>query len=291
MKVPPLWRRLVHGSVQLRERSDWRNFAGADWAECIMDVAVTDRFHAKQGRSTGRWVLHTGGARLAVYLKRHYHLPRWRGLLAALWPWAAWSPAFQEWDHLQWAQSQGIPVPAAVAAGEYRGPWGKLQSVLAVEELTGMLPLHEAIPLASRQLAPADFARWKRGLIAEMARLVAMLHGRRAFHKDLYLCHFYVLADDIPHLGNWPGRVTMIDLHRLARHSWTWRIWQLKDLAQLLYSSEVEGVTARDRLRFWHAYMDGARRSLAARWLRWAVVLKGNRYRQHNDRRRLAQGG
>ena len=28
-----------------------------DWADRIMDVAVTDRFHAKQGRSTGRWVL------------------------------------------------------------------------------------------------------------------------------------------------------------------------------------------------------------------------------------------
>src|SRR5688572_1838906 len=104
-----------------------------------MTADVTDRFHAKQGRSSGRWVLHDGGARLAVYLKRHYRLGRLRGLLATLWPRANWSPAVQEWGNLQWARAAGFPVPDTVAAGEFIGPWGRLQSFLAVEELTGML--------------------------------------------------------------------------------------------------------------------------------------------------------
>src|SRR5262245_26416989 len=170
-----LWRRLARGVWRLRERPDWSAFAGPGWAEHIMDAAVTDRFHAKQGRSTGRWILHAGGRRLAVYLKRHYRLPWWRGLLAALWPGRGWSPALEEWEHLAWARAQGLPVPDAVAAGERIGPWGRLQSFLAVEELADMLPLHEAIPAASARLDADAFGAWKRGLTAELARLAREL--------------------------------------------------------------------------------------------------------------------
>jgi hypothetical protein len=284
-----LWRRLTHGVRRLRQRPDWERFAGAGWADRIMDVAVTDRFHAKQGRSTGRWVLGAPGGRLAVYLKRHYRLPWWHGLLAAVWPGAGWSPALQEWRNLEWARAQGLAVPAAVAAGEYIGPWGRLRSFLAVEELAGMLPLHEAVPRAAARLAPADFRRWKRGLVAELARLTRALHDRRCFHKDLYLCHFYIPSDDTARVPAWRGRVHLIDLHRLGRHPWTWRLWQVKDLAQLLYSSEVHGVDARDRLRFWRLYLGPGRRGRAGRWLRWCVALKWRRYRRHNAKKSVVR--
>ena len=94
-----------------------------------------------------------------------------------------------------------------------------------------------------------------------------------------------VALDRVVNDGPWPGsRVHLIDLHRLARHAWTWPLWRGKDLAQLLYSSEVEGVTARDRLRFWRCYLGGQRRRTLGRWLRWWVCLKWQRYRRHNRR-------
>ncbi len=285
MSGETLWQRLFHGVRRIRQRPDWVYLAGADWADRIMDIAVTDRFHTKQGRSTGRWVLQPKGQQLAVYLKRHYRLPWWRGILAAVWPEGGWSPALQEWRHLEWARTEGMPVPAAVAAGEYIGPWGRLRSVLAIEELAGMLPLHEAIPaahLAMGRLEPGVFHRWKRTLILELARLARVLHQRRCFHKDLYLCHFYIPGGDVETLPAWRGRVHLIDLHRLAHHPWTWWWWQVKDLAQLLYSSEVGGVTARDRLRFWRVYLGRQRHSLTGRWLRRCVLLKWRRYRRHN---------
>jgi lipopolysaccharide kinase (Kdo/WaaP) family protein len=275
-----LWQRLCHGVRRVRQRPDWGLFTEPDWADRIMAERVTDHFHAKQGRSTGRWVVEAEGRRLAVYLKRHYRLPWWRGLLAAVWPDAGWSPALQEWRHLTWAQEQGMPVPAAVAAAEYIGPWGRLQSCLAVEELAGMVPLHEAIPAAARRLDPAAFRRWKRGLAVELARLTRDLHRRRCFHKDLYLCHFFIPQEDTRAVPGWRGRVHLIDLHRFGRHRWTWRLWQVKDLGQMLYSSEVPGVDARDRLRFWRAYL--GHRDRAGRWLRRLVVGKWRRYRQHN---------
>jgi heptose I phosphotransferase len=78
----------------------------------------------------------------------------------------------------------------------------------------------------------------------------------------------------------------MIDLHRLGHHPWTWRIWQLKDLAQLLYSSEVAGVDARDQVCFWRHYRGLGPRRGSDRWLRRWVVMKWKRYRQHNLRRK-----
>src|SRR5205807_3575961 len=132
------------GTRRLEARADWPAFVGKDWPEQIMQARVTDDFHEKQGRSTGRWLLHRDGRELAVYLKRHYRLPWWHGVLATLWPGRGWSPALQEARHLEWARRHNLPVPAVVAAGESIGPWGRLQSFLAVEELTGMLPLHQA---------------------------------------------------------------------------------------------------------------------------------------------------
>jgi heptose I phosphotransferase len=289
-----LWRRMVHGVSRWCQRPDWTRFVGPDWPDRIMDVAITDRFQAKQGRSTGRWVLHAEAEagrkarRLSVYLKRHYVLPWWQGLLATLWPGRGWSPALREWRHLEWARWQGVPVPKAVAAAEYIGPRGKLRSFLAVEELAGMVSLQEAIPLAAVRQDAASFRQWKRTLAAEMARLARMLHDRRCFHKDLYLCHFYMAREDtraVPAEG-WRGRLYLIDLHRLAHHTLAWRVWQTKDLAQLLYSSEIVGIDARDRLYFWRAYRGDGPCRPRSRWLRWLILYRWYRYRHHNARNR-----
>jgi hypothetical protein len=284
--ISSIWSRLVQGVTQVRQRFDWTEMAGPDWVARIMDLAVTDRFHAKQGRSTGRLILTSGQRRLAVYLKRHYRLPWRQGILATLWPAAEWSPAFQEWSRLEWARREGFPVPEPVAALQTIGPWGRLQSMLAVEELAAMLPLHEAIPLASVRLDRRTFQRWKHGLVAEMARLARALHQRRRFHKDFYLCHFYILEHDTRALPAWPGHLHLIDLHRLGHHPWTWPYWQMKDLAQLLYSSDIVGVHARDRLRFWRCYLGGKYRSWYARALRAGIVIQWRNYRRHNDKRR-----
>jgi heptose I phosphotransferase len=288
-----LWARLVRGVRRIRRRPGWDRLAGPGWERRVMDVAGTALLHAKQGRSVARWELpdpRGPGRPLTVYLKRHHRLAWWKGALAAAWPGRGRSPALREWDHLEWARRHGIAVPRAVAAGEFVGPWGRLRGFLAVEELAGMLPLDRAVPLAARRLDPAAFRAWKRGLAAEVARVARLLHDRRRFHKDLYLCHLYVARADAAAAprgpAGWRGRVFVIDLHRLAHHPRTWRLWQLKDLAQLLYSSDVPGLDVRDRLAFWHAYRDaGLGRRPERRLWRW-VLFKWRRYRRHNDRGR-----
>jgi len=280
-EVGGLGSRWQHGFRHIRETPDWAEFAGPDWLDQIMSVELTDRLFKKQGRSIARWTLTTAdGRRLVVFLKRHFELPRRHGLLAVLFPRKAWSPGMQEWEHLEWAQKQGLPVPRAMSAGELIGPHGKLQSFIAIAELTDRLPMHEAVPLAEKSLAPADFARWKKSLSDELVRLSVAFHGRQVFHKDWYFCHFYIDQADARHVPDtWVGRVAVIDLHRMARHRLTgpWR--KAKELAQLLYSSDIPGVTDEDRRGFWNRYRQHTR-------LPWLVALlarmKWLLYRRHN---------
>ncbi|RUL86738.1 lipopolysaccharide kinase InaA family protein [Tautonia sociabilis] len=236
------------------ERWAWRSERHSgrlpeDLEATVMQLRSDDRLHAKQGRSTCRVRFDGPGGPLTVYLKRHYRLP-WRERLAALIdPGGRHSPAGAEWRHLHRGRRLGLLVPEPVAAGETIGPWGRLESYLMVEELTGFLPMHEAIPEQARRLPPREFFRWKRRLAATMADLTARLHSSRSFHKDLYLCHYYIDIDreDSP--------IYLIDLHRLATHRATAAWWRWKDLAQLLFSTaDVAGVDDRDRVRFWARY-------------------------------------
>lgn len=279
------WRRLTRGEWHGQSQADWAALAPAD-PDAIMAADLSDRFHAKQGRSIARWDLGVPSRRLVVYIKRHF-ADSWRKGLAAMLIGPGRSASGREWDHINWAAAQGIPVPRPVAIGERVGPWGRLQSYLAIEELTGMAPLHKAIPHAAAMLSPLLFAGWKRGLVTEVARLTRRLHDLRYFHKDLYLCHFYVPESLILRPpAAWVDQVYLIDWHRLGHHPLTWRWWQMKDLAQLLYSSAVPGVTARDRVRFWRHY--AGRPGMWNRVLKWGVRLRWKRYRDHNTARRAA---
>ena len=280
--VAGLWQRLAHSVRQVWHTSHWTAFAGWNWEDRAMSIPATDDFHAKEGRSTCRVIFQKNGRKLGAYLKRHSHLPWWRGWLATFFPSGGWSPAWQEWRHLHWAQSQGVPVPEPLAVAEFIGPWGKLQSFLAVEELAGMVRLHEAVPLAEAQMERRAFELWKRGLIIELARLTRLLHDRRRFHKDLYVSHFFIRRAAIGPVSDWHGRIHLIDFHRLRYHPFTWPLWQAKDLGQLLFSSQLPGITGRDRQRFWRSYLQGNARD---RWLRSLVLFKDWTYRRHRIRK------
>ena len=268
----------------------WHMRADPDWLvaaptnpESVMSANIADKFHAKQGRSIARWSLPGGPT---VFIKRHYRESWWRRALSKLTRMPHWSSAWQEYRNLRWAVAKKLPVPRAVAVGARLAP---LAGFLAVEELSGQQALHELIPRAMESLRPTAFAAWKRGLVTEIARLAHRLHRHNCFHKDFYLCHFFAPARfAVTPPAVWKGCVSMIDLHRLGRHPLSAPWWRLKDLAQLLYSSDVPGVTARDRLRFWRLYAGSRRRRGLGPWLRKLVLIRWQNYRDNNATRRAA---
>jgi heptose I phosphotransferase len=146
-----------------------------------------------------------------------------------------------------------------------------------------MVALHEAIPMAAQRLPAPQFSQWKRGLTIALAQLVLRLHGLQRFHKDLYLCHFFIderITRSVP--PTWNGQLVMIDLQRLDYHPWTAAWWKLKDLAQLVYSTNVAGITPRDRLRFARHYAGETRRTWRWRWLSWLIGIRWRNYERHN---------
>jgi heptose I phosphotransferase len=276
----------VRGSRWIWIDERYRTALPPDLDARVMTLDSQDRYHAKQGRSTARVVFHAPSGALSVYLKRHFRLP-WPSRLAALFdPGGAHSPGAAERRHLARVRALGIDVPDVVAAGERIGPWASLQSFLMITELVGCQPLHEAIPALQDQLDPQAFAAWKRALIAAMAEITAKLHRASLYHKDLYLCHFFLDPARYDARGATKAiRLTLIDLHRLGHHRrWAHR-WRWKDLGQLLFSTYgVAGIDDRDRLRFWKCY----RAQVRLRWPRWQarmIVLKAARYDAHNARK------
>ncbi len=298
MSYGSLWDRLLRGVRWSWVDPRYQGALPRDLDGSVMTLESRDRLHAKQGRSTCRVVFHpafagsdqaSGPTRssspakrpLTVYLKRHFRLP-WPARLAALLdPAGRHSPGAAEWAHLERARSLGVPVPEVVATGERIGPWASLQSYLMVAELTGYEELNLALPRLAAELEPVAFSALKRRLIAEMVRITAALHQARVFHKDLYLCHFYL---DLQRLREDPAslQLALIDLHRLGEHRLWPNRWRWKDLGQLLYSTQgVAGIEARDCLRFWKHY----RRRVSLHWPRWQarmVRLKAARYLEHN---------
>lgn len=276
-----LWRRLTRGTRWTWLDPRYAKALPADLEEQVMGLDARDRLHAKQGRSTARVVFHGPDGPVSVYLKRHFRLPWAERLAALVHPAGHHTPGAAEFAHLDRARALGLTVPDVVAAGERLGPWGHVQSFLMVAELTGALALHEAIPVLAETLEPRRFERLKRVLARRMAEATARLHVARAFHKDLYLCHFYVNMTEAQQPDSEPG-ITVIDLHRLGVHRWLSARWRWKDLGQLLYSTEgVNGLSRRDALRFFAHY----RRLTHLRWPRWQarmIVLKAERYLRHN---------
>src|SRR5207248_11531956 len=143
------------------------------------------------------------------------------------------------------------------------GPHTELQSFLMVAELTGCEPFHESLPKLAARLDGRGFATLKRRLIPQLARITATLHTAGFFHRDLYLCHFFLDVDRLDRDGL-PSRIVLIDLHRLSRHRIWPAWWRWKDLGQLLFSTYgVAGIDDRDRGRFWRCYRRLTRLSMA----------------------------
>ena len=279
MSYGSLWQRWSRGVSWTWINERYRAHLPDDLGAHVMTLESRDRFHAKQGRSTARVVLVRADRPLAVYLKRHFRLP-WPARLAALVdPNGKHSPAAAEWAHLERARALGIDVPEVVAAGEHIGPWAQLQSFVMIAELSGCDAVNELLPRLAAQLDSRAFEALKRQIIDEMARITVTLHAARAFHKDLYLCHFFLDHEGL----NVPAfRLSLIDLHRLEEHKLWPDWWRWKDLGQLLFSTYgVDGITDRDRWRFWRIYRGrvGIRRP---GWHARMVRLRAARYLEHN---------
>ncbi len=93
-------------------------------------------------------------------------------------------------------------------------------------------------------------------LLFPTADLVAKLHSFGLHHRDLYLCHFFVKAEDER------IELRLIDAARVRRlPRWMKNRWIVKDLAQFWYSAKQLGVPREQLIQWLKRY--GTVRNLA----------------------------
>lgn len=185
----------------------------------------------------------TGGGK-TFFLKR-YTMPKIRERLkACLSLKRSALGAGQEW-HAMWTFMQlGLPGPVPVAWGQD----GKSSLVLS-EGVSHVMKLSE---WAERYLGEGSdinpqVVSSKRKIIEEVANIVARMHIKGLYHQDLYLCHFLCGSEK----NGLP--LTLIDLQRVECQRRLHKRRQVKDLAQLHFSS-VQYITRQDIGRFWKIY-------------------------------------
>jgi heptose I phosphotransferase len=246
----------------------------------LAGLEATADFHAKQGRSTGRCVLSTPTGAIPVYVKRYYQLPwwqRWFGTTDSY-------PGPSELANIQRAMHLGIKVAEPVAAGA--DPARECKSILVLHSLEGYTALHHYLPsrwntVRHSREGRREWQQFKRTLVGQMAEMVRRLHAADLYHRDLYLCHFFLRED-----GALPNGfdLVLIDWGRLK--SSKRRRWLTKDLAQLLFSTDLPGITQTDRLRFACCYF-GVDSLRQVPWpMRQSILLKSSNYHRHERRTR-----
>lgn len=239
-----------------------------------------DRFVQKQGRSTGRYSVPTAGdGVVAVYIKKYFRMPWWQRWCLPLDRFAG----LLELKNLRRVARLGISVPEPIAAGaDRRHP---CRSLLAIRELTGYAPLNEFIPAWLAGGLGARRSEARRRLVEQIAEIARRLHLAQLYHRDFYLCHFFIR--ELPAQSALFDLV-LIDLTRLKRSRLS--RWRVKDLAQLLYSSDLPGISMSDRLRFFKHYLRAPRLDRPARRLLRHIERKAAGYLRHNEHSSAAPG-
>ncbi|MEN6335938.1 MAG: lipopolysaccharide kinase InaA family protein [Phycisphaerales bacterium] len=140
----------------------------------------------------------------------------------------------------------GVGVPRVVACGEEWGLLFERRSFLMTEEIRDSQSLERRLPPCFADPATPRVLQARRDYIHRLAGFIQRFHATGRRHRDLYLSHIF--CSDA-------GEFCLIDLARASR-PFLQRRFQVKDLAQLHYSSPARHFSRTDRMRFYLAYAD-----------------------------------
>ena len=197
--------------------------------------------------------------------------------------------AMNEWHGAHHLQRLGIDTLTIAGYGTASGNPARRRSFIITDEISDTQSLEEFCSAwKHRPPRQPHEIRYKRWLIASLARIARRLHNSGANHRDFYLVHFLLqpgLKEGLLHPD--ASRLFVIDLHRMQLRRKTPKRWKIKDVAGLHYSSMDLGLTARDRLRFIRLYSQGSLRQALGRdrqfWER--VERRANRLYASEQRR------
>ena len=190
------------------------------------------------------------------------------------------APGMVEFKNIMAIEQNGFPVMKVAACGEKRslGLFG--ESFIMTEEIEGAEPLDNYF---KKQFAPPltrEKLLKKRDIINRLGELIRKFHALGFNHRDLYMCHIFVRA------GDHEAFLYIIDLQRMQTRKALRGRWLVKDIAHLNYSSQFEGITDTDRMRFLRSYRAGSHISESGKGFIKKVVAKTNRMVSRIEKRK-----
>lgn len=147
--------------------------------------------------------------------------------------------AYPEKQAIDTLSAMAIRVPKCL--GYHREGWGmNKRSYILLEDFGDRVTLEDWVN-ASLQNNKAYSQNERLTMIKKVAEITKKLHDNNWVHRDLYLCHFFILDE---------GELALIDLHRCQKVSIkTKEKMLIKDLGALFFSTE-ETLTKIEQLQF-----------------------------------------
>ncbi|MBP8910010.1 MAG: hypothetical protein KBI32_00725 [Phycisphaerae bacterium] len=207
-----------------------------------------------------------------IFLKRYDRPPILRQIRNWLCHGGRKSFASAEREAIEDLTAAGVGVPRIVAWGQQWGHLFERKSFLMTEEIHHSQSLELRLPACFAPGATHASVGARRDFIRQLADFIRRFHATGRRHRDLYLSHIFC-SDE--------GQLYLIDLARASRPL-RQRRFQVKDLAQLHYSSPAKHFSRTDRLRFYRAYTGHARLSSADKALIRSILRKTLRMSRHN---------
>lgn len=259
-------------------RRDWQPaFEQAGLRTVDHFLAVTGTALSKPGLGTryrARLDLHQNGQCHRVYLKRFNGEKLSARLRRRLEDGHSEPAAIREARTALTLAELEIRAPEPIAFGWDLAHPHRQRSYVVSDEVWG----ESAEQWAQRQRA-ATLAV-KKEVVRQIALLARKFHRAGWCHRDFYLCHIFVDQTSSR------VRLSLIDLGRVFRPRWRRRRWRVKDLAQLNYSAQQQGVSTSLRMRFLNSYFDTHRLDRShRRWLR-QIIRKTRLIAQRQQRKK-----
>ena len=170
---------------------------------------------------------------------------------------------------LEELQKADVPIPQTIACGgQWSGVFEKKSFIITLE-IPNAHSLETRLPDAFTGSSVQD----RQDFTKKLADFIRRFHATGYRHRDLYLCHIFLTQT---------GQLYLIDLHRTFKPKLLSKRYQIKDLAQLYYSSPGDTIYNTDRLRFYFAYTQKSKLSPPDKAMIRRIVAKAQKIARHD---------
>ena len=212
---------------------------------------------------------------VTLFLKRYDRPP----MLVQLKNWLAArgrkSCSFIEFETAQQLTETGINAPKTVAHGTQWATFFEKRSFIITEKIPDAEALERKLPDYFDGPDTVENLKQRREFIAGLAGFIRKFHETNYRHRDLYLSHIFY-SDT--------GNFYLIDLARAFQPIILTRRFQIKDIAQIYYSSPGKFFSRTDRMRFYMNYAERHKLTMTDKAFILKIINKAQQMARHDSK-------